>query len=74
MSLGHYREVHDFLVNLIREGYKARNKTIYSDEAYQVLRIVWGRTKQLQKERNVKWANKEKRNKRSESSKAKKKY
>lgn len=55
-----FNNVYNFLIDLMKAGYKTRNKTIHTDEAHQALRIVWGRSKQLIKEKKAKLANKEK--------------
>lgn len=55
-----YNEVYKFLIDLMKSGYRLRSKILIDDEAHQALRIVWGRTKQMEKELETKLANKEK--------------
>lgn len=56
---GDYYRVYEFLIDVMKAGYKLRNKKIITDDAHQALRIVWGRSKQLLKDEANKNANKE---------------
>lgn len=42
--------VYLFLIDVIREGYKACKQKLTEKEAHESLRIVWGRSKQLLKD------------------------
>lgn len=43
-----YHRVYLFLVDVMKEGYRVCGKKITLDEAHTALRVVWGRSKQLQ--------------------------
>lgn len=45
-----YHHVYQFLVDVMKAGYKSCRKTITNDDAHSALRIVWGRSKQYYRE------------------------
>lgn len=44
---GNFHQVYQFLIAVIRAGYKSCNKNLTVQDAHLALRIVWGRTKQI---------------------------
>lgn len=42
-----YKHVYEFLIDIMKEGYRIGGKKITRDEAHTALRVVWGRSKQL---------------------------
>ncbi len=64
-----YYEVYRYLIDLIRAGFRLRNKILLNDDAHQALRIVWGRTRQFEREEKRKISNKEKKKKNSKKRK-----
>lgn len=42
-----YHRVYQFLIDVMKEGYRMCGKKITIDEAHTALRVVWGRSKQL---------------------------
>lgn len=52
--MGDFHRVYLFLIEVMRDAYKIRNKTISVDEAHTALRTVWGRSKQLKNEDDLK--------------------
>lgn len=42
-----FYNVYNFLITVMCQAYKSRNKPLTTKEAHEALRIVWGRSKQL---------------------------
>lgn len=42
-----YREVYDFIIEVFKAGFEVRNKIRTNTEVQSVLRVVWGRSKQM---------------------------
>lgn len=42
-----YREVYDFIVEVFKAGYEVRKQIRTNTEVQSVLRVVWGRSKQM---------------------------
>lgn len=49
-----YHSVYLFLIDVMRAGYEMVNKNITLNEAHTALRTVWGRSKQLKNEEDLK--------------------
>lgn len=49
-----YRRVYDFLIEVMKAGYQVRNKVLTDTEVHSVLRVAWGRSKQMLNEENNK--------------------
>lgn len=47
-----YRQVYDFLIEVMKAGYQVCNKVLTNADVHNVLRVVWGRSKQLLNEEN----------------------
>ncbi len=54
---GDYPQVYDFIIQVFKAGYEVRNKLITNKEVHSVLRIVWGRSKQMLNEENQRLRN-----------------
>lgn len=42
-----FREVYDFIIEVFKAGHEVRNKIRTNPEVQAVLRVVWGRSKQM---------------------------
>lgn len=45
-----YHSVYEFLIDVMKAGYRSCNRIITNDDAHSALRIVWGRSKQYYRE------------------------
>lgn len=45
-----YHGVYQFLIDVMKAGYKSCNRSITNDDAHAALRVVWGRSKQYYRE------------------------
>lgn len=53
-SIADFYDVYNFLITVIQTAYKSFNITFTMKEAHETLRIVWGRSKQLQNDQEKK--------------------
>lgn len=47
-----YPQVYEFIIQVFKAGYEVRNKILTNKEVHSVLRVVWGRSKQMLNEKN----------------------
>lgn len=47
-----FLRVYEFLIEVMKAGYQVRNKILTNRDVHSILRVVWGRSKQLLNEEN----------------------
>lgn len=52
-----FPRVYDFIIQVFKAGYEIRNKVLTNKEVHSVLRVVWGRSKQMLNEGNQRLRN-----------------
>lgn len=49
-----FHEIYTFLRDVMKEGYRAHGKSLTNNDVHTILRVVWGRSKQLLKDEKKK--------------------